>query len=133
MPDKVRAGLSAGRVQSVATRLVVERERERMAFVPAGYWGVEAEFSASAESAESAAFAGLPASSEDARAGVFTARLATLDGRRVATGRDFTDAGALRPAALKAGTVHLHEVGARAVADAVGRGRPHSLDRKSVV
>ena len=128
---KVRAGLSAGRVQSVATRLVVERERERMAFVLAGYWGVEAEFSASAESAESAesaasaASAGLPASSEDARAGVFTARLATLDGRRVATGRDFTDAGALRPAALKAGTIHLHEVEARAVADAVGRGRPH--------
>ena len=43
---KVRAGLSAGRVQSVATRLVVERERERMAFVSAGYWGVEAEFAA---------------------------------------------------------------------------------------
>jgi len=51
---KVRAGLSAGRVQSVATRLVVERERERMAFVAAGYWGVEAEFTESAESAESA-------------------------------------------------------------------------------
>ena len=43
---KIRAGLSAGRVQSVATRLVVERERERMAFVSAGYWGVEAELSA---------------------------------------------------------------------------------------
>ena len=43
---KVRAGLSAGRVQSVATRLVVERERERMAFVAAGYWGVEARLAA---------------------------------------------------------------------------------------
>jgi len=42
---KVRAGLSAGRVQSVATRLVVERERERMAFRSASYWGVEATFS----------------------------------------------------------------------------------------
>jgi len=42
----------------------------------------------------------------------------------VATGRDFTDAGGLRPAAVKAGTVHLHEGGAKAVADAVGRGRP---------
>ena len=42
---KIRAGLSAGRVQSVATRLVVERERERMAFTSAGYWGVEARLS----------------------------------------------------------------------------------------
>ena len=40
---KVRQGLSAGRVQSVATRLVVERERERMAFRPASYWDVEGE------------------------------------------------------------------------------------------
>ena len=41
---KVKAGLSAGRVQSVATRLVVERERERMAFVAAGYWDLAAAF-----------------------------------------------------------------------------------------
>ena len=116
---KVRAGLSAGRVQSVATRLVVERERERMAFVPVGYWGVEAEFAALSEEP-----AGPSSSDGGSRAGAFTARLATLDGRRVAAGRDFTDAGALRPAALKAGTVHLHEVGARAVADAVGRSHP---------
>ena len=128
---KVRAGLSAGRVQSVATRLVVERERERMAFVAAGYWGVEAEFTESAESADSAGPPGTagpvaaPPTADDARReGAFTARLATLDGRRVATGRDFTDAGALRPAAVEAGAVHLHEVGARAVADAVERGRP---------
>ena len=128
---KVRAGLSAGRVQSVATRLVVERERERMAFVAAGYWGVEAEFTESAESAGSAGLPGTagpvaaPPTADDARReGAFTARLATLDGRRVATGRDFTDAGALRPAAVEAGAVHLHEVGARAVADAVERGRP---------
>ena len=116
---KVRAGLSAGRVQSVATRLVVERERERMAFVPVGYWGVEAEFAALSEGP-----AGPSSSDGGSRAGAFTARLATLDGRRVAAGRDFTDAGALRPAAHKAGTVHLHEVGARAVADAVGRSHP---------
>ncbi len=128
---KVRAGLSAGRVQSVATRLVVERERERMAFVAAGYWGVEAEFTESAESAGSAGLPGTagpvaapPAADDARREGAFTARLATLDGRRVATGRDFTDAGALRPAAVEAGAVHLHEVGARAVADAVERGRP---------
>ena len=116
---KVRAGLSAGRVQSVATRLVVERERERMAFVPVGYWGVEAEFAALSEGP-----AGPSSSDGGSRAGAFTARLAPLDGRRVAAGRDFTDAGALRPAAHKAGTVHLHEVGARAVADAVGRSHP---------
>ena len=124
---KVRAGLSAGRVQSVATRLVVERERERMAFVSAGYWGVEADFAASAGPEDSAGPAGGSSAvleGDARRTGAFTARLATLDGRRVATGRDFTDAGALRPAALKAGTVHLHEVGARAVADAVGRSHP---------
>ena len=121
---KIRAGLSAGRVQSVATRLVVERERERMAFVSAGYWGVEAELSALSES--SAAGATTPsADSDDARrAAAFTARLATLDGRRVAAGRDFTDAGVLRPAAVEAGAVHLHEDGARAVADAVVRSTP---------
>ena len=121
---KIRAGLSAGRVQSVATRLVVERERERMAFVSAGYWGVEAELSALSES--SAAGATTPsADSDDARrAAAFTARLATLDGRRVAAGRDFTDAGVLRPAAVEAGAVHLHEDGARAVADAVMRSMP---------
>ena len=121
---KIRAGLSAGRVQSVATRLVVERERERMAFVSAGYWGVEAELSALSES--SAAGATTPsADSDDARrAAAFTARLATLDGRRVAAGRDFTDAGVLRPAAVEAGAVHLHEDGARAVADAVMRSTP---------
>ena len=121
---KIRAGLSAGRVQSVATRLVVERERERMAFVSAGYWGVEAELSALSESSAAGATTP-PAVCDDARrAAAFTARLATLDGRRVATGRDFTDAGALRPAAVEAGAVHLHEDGARAVADAVVRSTP---------
>ena len=75
---KVRQGLSAGRVQSVATRLVVERERERMAFVAADYWDVTGTF-AVADSAEPA----------------FPARLTGLDGRRVATGRDFDDAGRL--------------------------------------
>ena len=163
---KVRAGLSAGRVQSVATRLVVERERERMAFVAAGYWGVEARLAAGVDGAGAAgadaadgvagtagadAVAG-PAGADatagaagavagpagaDATAGAagaagpdgaagtpFTARLTSLDGRRVATGRDFTDAGVLRPAAVKAAVVHLREAGARAVADAVMRSRP---------
>ena len=153
---KVRAGLSAGRVQSVATRLVVERERERMAFVTAGYWGVEARLAAGVDGAGAAAAdaadgvagtAGADAvtgpAGADATAGAngaagpagaagpdgaagtpFTARLTSLDGRRVATGRDFTDAGVLRPAAVKAAVVHLREAGARAVADAVMRSRP---------
>ena len=111
---KVRAGLSAGRVQSVATRLVVERERERMAFRSASYWGVEATFSTVLSAVDVTA-------RQDAS---FAARLVTLDGRRVATGRDFNDDGQLRPAALKASAVHLHQVGATAVAEAIGRGEP---------
>ncbi len=71
---KVMQGLSAGRVQSVATRLVVERERERIAFVAAGYWDLVATFDP----------------------GAFTARLAALDGQRVAQGRDFGQDGKLR-------------------------------------
>src|SRR4051794_16398645 len=72
---KVRAGLSAGRVQSVATRLVVERERERIAFVRASYWDLEGVFAP----------------------GAFDARLVAVDGSRVATGRDFDPVGGLRP------------------------------------
>ena len=111
---KVRAGLSAGRVQSVATRLVVERERERMAFRSASYWGVEATFSTVLSAVDVTA----------RQEASFTARLVTLDGRRVATGRDFNDDGQLRSAALKASAVHLHQVGATAVAEAIGRGEP---------
>ena len=74
---KVKAGLSAGRVQSVATRLVVERERERMAFRAASYWDVEGDFTPDAES------------------NLFTAKLTGVDGRKVATGRDFADDGTL--------------------------------------
>ena len=111
---KVRAGLSAGRVQSVATRLVVERERERMAFVPAGYWGVEAALTTGLSGLDAAARA----------EGSFTARLSALDGRRVATGRDFTDGGELTESARKAGTVHLHEGAAKAIAEAVMRAVP---------
>ncbi|KRE60870.1 type I DNA topoisomerase [Nostocoides sp. Soil756] len=75
---KVAPKLSAGRVQSVATRMVVERERERMAFVRAGYWDVDADVT--------------PAGDED----LFTARLTGVDGKRVATGRDFADDGSLK-------------------------------------
>ncbi len=91
---KVRQGLSAGRVQSVATRMVVERERERMAFVAADYWDVTGTFAV--------ADAGEPA---------FDARLTQLDGRRVATGRDFDDRGVLRGSDV----AHLDEAGATAL------------------
>jgi DNA topoisomerase I len=69
---KVSSGLSAGRVQSPAVRLVVERERDRMAFVPASYWDLQAAFPT------------------DPR---FSATLIGLDGARVATGKDFDSQG----------------------------------------
>ncbi|MEQ1786924.1 MAG: type I DNA topoisomerase [Acidimicrobiales bacterium] len=72
---KIRPKLSAGRVQSPSVRLVVERERERMAFVAASYWDL------------SAAFPTEPA---------FTASLATVDGHRVAGSRDFDSQGQTR-------------------------------------
>lgn len=102
---KIGPGLSAGRVQSVATRLVVERERERMAFRSASYWDVTAQFSRGEES--------------------FEARLAAVDGTRVATGRDFGDDGALRNAA-----VHLDEVSARAIAGVVSAGTVTAVESK---
>ena len=74
---KVNRGLSAGRVQSVATRLVVEREREIMAFVSADWWDIKGVFAASSEP--------IP----------FGAKLIAIDGVRVATGNDFNDDGAL--------------------------------------
>lgn len=76
---KVRAGLSAGRVQSVATRLVVERERERMAFVSADYWDLDIDLQA-------------PGQAES-----FAAKLTAVDGQKIAQGRDFTDEGTLKP------------------------------------
>ncbi len=95
---KVRQGLSAGRVQSVATRMVVERERERMAFRAADYWDVRGTFAVSGGD-------GTP----------FDARLVQLAGDRVATGRDFDDRGALRTR----GARHLDEATATAVAGAL--------------
>jgi DNA topoisomerase-1 len=71
---KVMPRLSAGRVQSVATRLVVERERERMAFVSAAYWDVEGTFDP----------------------GSFAAKLVAVEGARVAQGRDFGPDGKLK-------------------------------------
>ncbi|OBG15749.1 DNA topoisomerase I [Mycolicibacterium celeriflavum] len=80
---KVAPKLSAGRVQSVATRIIVQRERERMAFRSAGYWDVTAELDASV-------------SDPQASPPTFTAKLNSVDGRRVATGRDFDSLGQLR-------------------------------------
>ena len=80
---KVAPKLSAGRVQSVATRIIVSRERERMAFRSAGYWDVTAELDASV-------------SDPQAQPPTFTAKLNSVDGRRVATGRDFDSLGEVR-------------------------------------
>ncbi|MGV8845074.1 type I DNA topoisomerase [Tessaracoccus sp.] len=70
---KVMPKLSAGRVQSVATRLIVDRERARIAFVPASYWDLDAVLDGG----------------EKAEPRNFQARLATVAGARVAQGRDF--------------------------------------------
>ena len=87
---KVMPRLSAGRVQSVATRLIVARERERIAFRPAAYWDLEAIFTKIANGAGAAA--------DDVSS--FPARLMAVDGRRVAQGRDFAPTGELRNADL---------------------------------
>jgi DNA topoisomerase I len=87
---KITRGLSAGRVQSVATRLVVERERERMKFRAATWWDIEGTFD--------------PES--------FQARLVAVDGKRVALGRDFGNDGELR----NADALQLDEEGARGLA-----------------
>lgn len=101
---KIGPKLSAGRVQSVATRLVVERERERRAFVPANYWSVEATLEGG----------------DGDGAETFTAKLATLDGRPQATGSDFADDGKLKPAAIRKDAVVLTEETANAVAASLG-------------
>ena len=80
---KVMPRLSAGRVQSVATRLVVARERERMAFHAARYWDLQA------------VFARADGAGEDSTSS-FPAGLVAVDGRRVAQGRDFAPSGELR-------------------------------------
>ncbi len=88
---KVTRGLSAGRVQSVATRLVVQRERERIAFVSADYWDLAASFDP----------------------GSFDARLLSVGGRRVAQGRDFAPDATLSEEEL----VRLDETAARGLAE----------------
>ena len=98
---KVMPRLSAGRVQSVATRVIVERERERMKFVAAEYWDLQAQMqlSDSAISALTSGGSGSAGSAADAASQnprSFEARLATVDGQRVAQGRDFGDDGKLK-------------------------------------
>jgi DNA topoisomerase-1 len=87
---KVMPRLSAGRVQSVATRLIVDRERERMAFRSARYWDLEALF-ATAEHRKQGNQDGQPDEPTS-----FTATLLTVDGKRVAQGRDFASTGELQ-------------------------------------
>ncbi len=89
---RVRQGLSAGRVQSVATRMLIERERARMRFRSAAYWDLHAKFDAGGTS--------------------FDATLIALDGKRLATGRDFDESGTLTRE-----VVHLNEASATALAD----------------
>jgi DNA topoisomerase I len=103
---KVMPKLSAGRVQSVATRIVVERERERMRFRAAGYWDIEGTF------ATAAGHAGKPDSGEPA---TFTAALVSVDGRRVASGRDFDPA----TGAVRGDVLHLTEQPAQVLAAAL--------------
>ena len=92
---KVLPRLSAGRVQSVATRIVVERERERMAFTSADYWRLGAVFRF-----------------DPGDPPAFAADLTAVDGAKVATGKDFTSQGQLR----SSDTVHLDEQAARDLA-----------------
>ncbi|WNO73227.1 type I DNA topoisomerase [Streptomyces sp. AM8-1-1] len=99
---KVMPRLSAGRVQSVATRLVVERERERIAFRSAEYWDLTGTFST-----------GRAGDASDPS--TLTARLNTVDGQRVAQGRDFGSDGRLKSAQV----LHLDEANARSLAAAL--------------
>lgn len=90
---KVMPRLSAGRVQSVATRVIVDRERKRMVFVPAEYWDLAAEFTAPAS--VGTASQGSSTSTDGGDDRKFTGRLSRVNGKRVAAGRDFNDRGEL--------------------------------------
>ncbi|MGX7676752.1 type I DNA topoisomerase [Plantactinospora sp. DSM 117369] len=108
---KVRSGLSAGRVQSVATRIVVERERQRMAFRSAEYWDILATLA-------------VRGTAEGPR--TFSATLVALNGDRIATGKDFEPTtGQVKPGA---GVMHLDEAGARGLAARLD-GRPFTVTR----
>ena len=101
---KVGPGLSAGRVQSVATRLIVERERERMAFVRASYWDVTAT---------------LEAPDADGNNVAFDSRMVSLGGRRLAGSKDFGADGKLTATDAKDQVTQLDEAQASAIAQAL--------------
>ncbi len=100
---KVMPRLSAGRVQSVATRVIVQRERERMAFRSAEYWDIAAKLDAG----------------QDVSPRTFGARLANVDGKRVASGRDFGSDGQLKSQTAESNVVVLDEPYARRLAEAL--------------
>jgi DNA topoisomerase-1 len=102
---KVMPRLSAGRVQSVATRLIVDKERDRIAFRSASYWDLEAEFATAKHGSER-----LP---DDPT--TFTATLQVVDGKRVAQGRDFASNGQLREA--REALLHLDGAAAAALSE----------------
>ena len=104
---KVGPKLSAGRVQSAATRLVVDRERERLAFVASEYWDLSATFVPDADAKD-------PTS--------FEARLVRLDGQRLAAGGDFTDRGELK--AKSTSVIRLEQARAEALAARLGDDLP---------
>ena len=94
---KVQQGTSAGRVQSAATRMVVDRERERMAFVSASYWDIEA-----------LAAPNRPQGLDES----FSTRLARVDGAVLARGTDFDDRGELKKAVLVLDEAQVRELAA---------------------
>ncbi|WP_106177702.1 type I DNA topoisomerase [Prauserella shujinwangii] len=105
---KVMPKLSAGRVQSVATRIVVQRERERMAFRSASYWDIAATLQADADGADATS------------PRTFPARLVGVDGRRLATGRDFDSTGQLKSSGPQSQDVRiLDEAEATRLAEAL--------------
>lgn len=99
---KVGRNLSAGRVQSVATRIIVQRERDRMAFRSAGYWDLGAELDAGKDN---------PA----AKPPRFHARLVSVDALRVAAGRDFDSLGQVKETSNGPGVLVLDETRANAL------------------
>jgi len=100
---KVQTGLSAGRVQSVAVRLIVEREEERLAFVKAGFWDLEATLRGGGSE--------------------FGATLIKVDDKRVATGKDFNDKGVLTSTTV----TRLDEAVATALAAGLKRQMPWTV------
>lgn len=107
--SRVMKNLSAGRVQSPAVKIVVDREIERRNFRAAGYWDLKAEFEAAGQR--------------------FGANLKQIDGKRVASGSDFDDlTGALRPE-REGQVILLNEVIARSLAESAKTAKPYSITR----